>query len=75
MRTAKAKAFDGLRRVDPELGKLMRTLDATRWQTFRLTELPAALPAASGPIEHVVTGAKGVEGGAVLMAGQHPGWA
>lgn len=36
---------------------------------------PAALPAASGPIEHVVTGAKGVEGGAVLMAGQHPGWA
>jgi len=35
---------------------------------------PAALPAASGPIEHVVTGAKGVEGGAVLMAGQHPGW-
>lgn len=34
---------------------------------------PAALPAASGPIEHVVTGAKGVEGGAVLMAGQHPG--
>ena len=38
--------FDGLQRVDPELGKLMRTLDATRWQTFRLTELPAALPAA-----------------------------
>lgn len=38
--------FDGLSRVDPELGKLMRTLDATRWQTFRLTELPAALPAA-----------------------------
>jgi len=36
---------------------------------------PAALPAASGPIEHVVTGAKGVEGGAVLMACQHPGWA
>lgn len=38
--------FDGLRAVDPEYGKLMRTLDATRWQTFRLTELPAALPAA-----------------------------
>ena len=38
--------FDGLRRVDPELRKLMRTLDASRWQTFRLTELPAALPAA-----------------------------
>ncbi|MFL5843928.1 MAG: ABC transporter permease [Solirubrobacteraceae bacterium] len=38
--------FDGLRRVDPDLRKLMRTLDASRWQTFRLTELPAALPAA-----------------------------
>jgi NitT/TauT family transport system permease protein/putative hydroxymethylpyrimidine transport system permease protein len=38
--------FDGLRRIDPELPKLMRTLDASRWQAFRLTELPAALPAA-----------------------------
>jgi len=37
---------DGLAGVDPELGKLMRTMDATRWQTFRLAELPAALPAA-----------------------------
>lgn len=38
--------FDGLRGVDPDLRKLMRTLGASRWQTFRLTELPAALPAA-----------------------------
>ena len=38
--------FDGLRATDPELRKLMRTLGATRWQSFRLTELPAALPAA-----------------------------
>lgn len=38
--------YDGLRAVDPELGKLMRTLDASRWQAFRFTELPAALPAA-----------------------------
>lgn len=38
--------FDGLRAIDPELGKLMRTLGATRWQTFRFTEMPAALPAA-----------------------------
>lgn len=38
--------YDGLRAVDPELRKLMRTLDATRWQTFRIAELPAALPAA-----------------------------
>jgi putative hydroxymethylpyrimidine transport system permease protein len=37
---------DGLGRVDPELRKLMRTLDASRWQTFRLTELPTAVPAA-----------------------------
>ncbi|MDX6666377.1 MAG: putative hydroxymethylpyrimidine transport system permease protein [Solirubrobacteraceae bacterium] len=38
--------FDGLRAIDPELGKLMTTLGATRWQAFRITELPAALPAA-----------------------------
>jgi putative hydroxymethylpyrimidine transport system permease protein len=37
---------DGLESVDPELSKLMRTMDASRWQTFRLAELPAALPAA-----------------------------
>jgi NitT/TauT family transport system permease protein/putative hydroxymethylpyrimidine transport system permease protein len=38
--------FDGLQAVDPELRKLMRTLDASRWQAFRFAELPAALPAA-----------------------------
>jgi NitT/TauT family transport system permease protein/putative hydroxymethylpyrimidine transport system permease protein len=38
--------YDGLAAVDPELGKLMRTLDASRWRAFRFTELPAALPAA-----------------------------
>ena len=37
---------DGLAAVDPEQLKLMRTLDASRWQSFRLAELPAALPAA-----------------------------
>lgn len=36
---------DGLRAVDPEQVKLLRTLDASRWQAFRLGELPAALPA------------------------------
>jgi putative hydroxymethylpyrimidine transport system permease protein len=35
---------DGLRGVDPELLRLMRTLDATRWATFRRVEFPAALP-------------------------------
>jgi NitT/TauT family transport system permease protein/putative hydroxymethylpyrimidine transport system permease protein len=38
--------FDGLRSVDPELPKLMQTLGASRWQTFRIAEFPAALPAA-----------------------------
>jgi putative hydroxymethylpyrimidine transport system permease protein len=37
---------DGLAAVDPDQLKLMRTLDASRWQSFRLAELPAALPAA-----------------------------
>jgi NitT/TauT family transport system permease protein/putative hydroxymethylpyrimidine transport system permease protein len=37
---------DGLAAVDPEQPKLMRTLDASRWQAFRFAELPAALPAA-----------------------------
>jgi putative hydroxymethylpyrimidine transport system permease protein len=39
-------ALSGLASVDPELRKLMRTLDASRWQAFRFTEAPAALPAA-----------------------------
>jgi ABC-type nitrate/sulfonate/bicarbonate transport system permease component len=34
----------GLAAVDPELIKLMRTFDASRWRTFRHVELPAALP-------------------------------
>ena len=37
---------DGLSAVDPEQRKLLRTLDASRWQAFRFGELPAALPAA-----------------------------
>jgi ABC-type nitrate/sulfonate/bicarbonate transport system permease component len=37
---------DGLAGVDPEQPKLLRTLDASRWQSFRFAELPAALPAA-----------------------------
>jgi len=36
--------LDGLRSVDPELPKLMRTLDARRRQTLLRVELPAALP-------------------------------
>jgi ABC-type nitrate/sulfonate/bicarbonate transport system permease component len=36
--------LDGLRSVDPDLMKMMRTLDASRWQTFRRVEAPTALP-------------------------------
>ena len=38
--------YDGLRRVDPDARKLLRSYDASRWQSFRLLEAPAALPAA-----------------------------
>jgi NitT/TauT family transport system permease protein len=34
----------GIRNVDADLYDLMRSLRATRWQLFRLLELPAALP-------------------------------
>jgi ABC-type nitrate/sulfonate/bicarbonate transport system permease component len=37
---------DALSSVDPDQLKLLRTLDASRWQTFRLAEAPNALPAA-----------------------------
>jgi ABC-type nitrate/sulfonate/bicarbonate transport system permease component len=36
--------LDGLRSVDPDLTKMMRTLDASRWQSFRRVEAPTALP-------------------------------
>lgn len=44
-------ALDGLRSVEPEAVRLMRTLDASRWQTFRRVEAPTALP-------YVFSGAK-----------------
>ena len=43
--------LDGLRSVDPEAVKMMRSLDASRWQRFRRVEAPAALP-------NLFTGAK-----------------
>jgi ABC-type nitrate/sulfonate/bicarbonate transport system permease component len=42
---------DALGRVDADLRKLMRTFGASRWQTFRMVEAPAALPG-------LLTGAK-----------------
>ncbi len=44
-------ALDGLRAVEPEAVKMMRSLDASRWQLFRRVEAPTALPS-------VFTGAK-----------------
>jgi putative hydroxymethylpyrimidine transport system permease protein len=36
--------IDGLASVDPDLLKVMRTLDGSRWATLRRVEAPAALP-------------------------------
>lgn len=36
--------LDGLRGVDPEATKLMRSLDASRWQILHRLELPGAMP-------------------------------
>jgi NitT/TauT family transport system permease protein/putative hydroxymethylpyrimidine transport system permease protein len=38
--------LDALDAADPDQLKLLRTLDASRWQAFRYAEAPAALPAA-----------------------------
>ena len=37
--------YDGLRDTDADARKLLRSLDATRWQTLRWLEAPSALPA------------------------------
>jgi len=39
-------ALDGLRSVDGDAVKMMRTLGGSRWQIFRHIEAPSALPAA-----------------------------
>ena len=38
--------FDGLQSVDPDQRKVFSSFSASRWQTFRLLEAPAALPRA-----------------------------
>lgn len=43
--------LDGLRTVDPDQRKMMRTLGASRWQIFSRLELPSSLP-------HLISGAK-----------------
>jgi NitT/TauT family transport system permease protein/putative hydroxymethylpyrimidine transport system permease protein len=37
--------YDGLRDVDPDARKLLRSLDASRWQRLRHLDAPSALPA------------------------------
>ncbi|HEX8102501.1 MAG TPA: ABC transporter permease subunit, partial [Solirubrobacteraceae bacterium] len=38
--------YDGLRAADPDQRKVLRSFAASRWQTLRLLEAPAALPQA-----------------------------
>jgi NitT/TauT family transport system permease protein len=45
----------GIRSVDPDLRSLMRSLQATRWQTFALLEVPGALPVMFGGLKVAVT--------------------
>jgi ABC-type nitrate/sulfonate/bicarbonate transport system permease component len=45
----------GLRSVEQDLADLMRSLEATRWQVFRLLEVPAALPVFLGGLKIGVT--------------------
>jgi NitT/TauT family transport system permease protein len=45
----------GVRAVDPDLAALMRSLNATRWQTFAMLEVPSALPILLGGLKVSVT--------------------
>ena len=45
----------GIRSVDENLHELMRSLKASRWQTFKLLEVPAALPVLLGGLKVSVT--------------------
>lgn len=45
----------GIRSVEKDLRDLMRSLGANRWQTFRMLEVPAALPVLLGGLKIGVT--------------------
>lgn len=45
----------GLRSVEEDLADLMRSLEASRWQTFKFLEVPAALPVLLGGLKVGVT--------------------
>jgi putative hydroxymethylpyrimidine transport system permease protein len=65
---------DGLAAVEPDQLKLLRTLDASRWQAFRIAEMPAALPAAlSGTRIALAVGVIGAYIAEVTTAGTSAG--
>lgn len=67
--------LDGLRSVDPDATKMMRSLDATRWQIFRRVEAPAALPYAfSGAKIAVAVAVIGAVFGEWVGANSGLGW-
>jgi NitT/TauT family transport system permease protein len=45
----------GIRSVEPDLRSLMRSLEASRWQTFAMLEVPSALPVLLGGLKVSVT--------------------
>ncbi len=45
----------GIRSVDNDLRELMQSLNASRWQTFRMLEVPAAMPVLLGGLRVSVT--------------------
>ena len=46
---------DGLRSIDPEMVRLMRSFGATRWRIFSMIEVPGALPFLFGGFRLAVT--------------------
>lgn len=46
---------DGLRSIDPDLVRLMRSFGATRWRIFSMVEVPGALPFLFGGFRLAVT--------------------
>lgn len=46
---------DGLRAVDPDLIRLMRSFGASRWRIFSMVEVPGALPFLFGGVRLAVT--------------------
>jgi len=50
----------GIRGVDSDLRALLRSLQASRWQTFTLLEVPAALPVIGAVVGEFVSADRGL---------------